>query len=155
MKQISLAAFDVDGTLTDGTIQYIGNDEWSQRFHVRDGLGLKRLMKNGIPVVIISAATFLGGKKRAEMLGIDHAYFGVEDKLTKLKELADEFNVSLENVAYMGDDLSDLEPLKAVGLAAAPADAIDEVKQVAMVVTKALAGKGAVRELSDYILSEK
>ena len=152
--QISLLAFDVDGTLTDGTLEYRGEGLWSQRFHIHDGLGLKRLMEAGIEVAIITAKDFEATRARFQSLGIQEIHQGVSNKLETLKRLAKEKSIPLEACAFLGDDLPDKEVIEAVALGGAVADAVPEVKAAADYVCTLSGGKGAAREFADYVLSQ-
>lgn len=155
MNQIKLVAFDIDGTLTDGTITYVGNGEWAQRFSVRDGMGIKRLMEQGIEVAFISAAKIASAKFRAEMLGVKHAYFGVENKLEVLRGLASELGIEdLKNVAYMGDELDDIPCIEAVGIGATVPESPRQVKDVANYICSNRGGYGAAREFAEHLLEK-
>jgi 3-deoxy-D-manno-octulosonate 8-phosphate phosphatase (KDO 8-P phosphatase) len=149
---IKFVAFDIDGTLTDGTISYIGNGEWTQKFSIRDGFGIKLLIKEGIKVAFISAANITSAQYRAEMLGVEHAYFGVKDKLEVLEKLAIGFGLSLNEVAYIGDELDDVPVIAAVGFGGTVIDGVLEAKKVSKFVSTSKAGHGAVREFIEAIL---
>ena len=116
-KHIKLAIFDVDGVLTDGRLYYDHAGNESKAFYVQDGLGLKLLQKHGIHPVLITARNSLSAQKRGADLGID-TQIAVGDKLSSVRALCERFGIGLEQVAFLGDDLPDLAPLCAVGLAA-------------------------------------
>ena len=152
---IKLLAIDVDGVLTDGGV-YIANDGGEyRRFNIKDGLGLKRAMEAGIEVTIISSGACESILHRARQLGINEVHIGVANKLDVLKSICSAKQISLDEVCYIGDDLPDLPVMQAVGLACAPEDAVEEVKQAALFVAQALGGHGAVRELIDILLNWK
>jgi 3-deoxy-D-manno-octulosonate 8-phosphate phosphatase (KDO 8-P phosphatase) len=110
-------------------------------------------MNGGIEVAIISSSDAKQITYRLKHLGIRHVYVGVEDKLARLRTICQGLGISLNQVAYMGDDLTDLPILNLVGLPCAPADAVESVKQVAAIVTSRAGGHGAVRELCDRLLT--
>ena len=150
--KIKLLAVDVDGTLTDGRLLY-GEDghEW-KAFHVQDGHGLKRLMAHGVDVALITARVSHVVALRAEELGIDHVYQGQADKRACLADLMHGANLAAEQVAFAGDDLTDLRAMAASGFAVAPANAHPWVIERAHWCTKLAGGCGAVRELCDLLL---
>ena len=150
---IKLAAFDVDGVLTDGTI-LIGADgaETVKAFNTLDGLGLKLLHENGIQVALITARATAAVATRARELGIAHCFQRVGDKAECLTRLCATLGIGLDQVAYCGDDLPDIPPMIRAGLPIAVANAHAEVKRRASYVTKASGGAGAVREVCDLLL---
>lgn len=151
--RIRLAVFDVDGVLTDGRLWYSDDGRELKSFHVRDGLGLKRLMKHGIEVAIITARMSSMVTRRAGELGIAHVYQDQQDKLDCLKTLLHALDLPPDAVAYAGDDLPDLAVMQHVGLAATVADAHRWVRERAHWQSVSRGGDGAVRELCDLILS--
>lgn len=148
IQNIRLLALDSDGVLTDGGVYMLEDGTEFRRFDIKDGLALKRLMACGIQVAIISTSIATPVAHRAARLGITHIFLGVEDKLETLQRLCAELGLTLDQVAYMGDDLTDLPVLNAVGFPCAPSDAVAEVRCSALHVTSALGGRGAVREVS-------
>ncbi len=151
-KSIRLLALDSDGVLTDGAVFVADNGQEFRRFHILDGLGLKRLLEKGVQVAVISSAQCPAVEHRMKTLGIHQVYVSVEDKLQCLRMICGAFGITLAETAYMGDDLTDLPVLQAVGFACAPANAIEEVKKIAHHVCKREGGNGAVRELCDVIM---
>ncbi len=151
--RVKLLALDVDGVLTDGGLYYTEKGEICKKFNVKDGKGIKLLMQSGIEVAIISANDSAATNHRAQKLGIVNCFIGVEDKLTVLKNLCQKLDLSLDRVAYMGDDLNDLPILNAVGFPLTVADAIPENKAKAIYVTKLPGGQGAVREVCNLLLN--
>ncbi len=152
LKQVRLLALDVDGVLTDGGIYMFEDGTEFRRFEIKDGLGLMRVKKAGIEVVIISTTAVRSILHRAKQLGITEVHLGAWEKLPVLLEICDRLGISLEQVAYMGDDLMDLPLLERVGLPCAPADALDPIKAKAKLITKCAGGHGAVRELCELLL---
>ncbi len=153
LTQVKLLALDVDGVMTDGGLYYTETGEEFKKFNVKDGLGLKLLMKQSIQVAIISSNSSKATIHRARKLNITHTFIGVEEKLPVLKNLCQQMGISLSEVAYAGDDLPDLPVLKAVGCPLTVADATAQNKSVAVYITQCPGGKGAVREICDTILA--
>ncbi len=155
-KQIKLIAFDIDGTLTDGSI-YIGSSgEELKVFNVKDGYGIKAAEKIGIKTFFITGRpAYAPTIQRLKDLNIDLSYLrhSVSNKVTCAEEILLEMGLSFCNMAFMGDDLPDLDLLKKVAFAGAPNDAIKEVKNNVHFVSTLNAGKGAAREFVDVILS--
>lgn len=153
--QVKLLALDVDGILTDGGLYYTESGQVCKKFNVKDGKGIKLLIASGIEVAIISANDSTATLHRAKTLGISHCYIGVEDKLTVLQNLCQQLNLSLSQVAYMGDDVNDLPILQAVGFPLTVADAVRANRGCAVYVTELAGGQGAVREVCDLLLESK
>lgn len=152
VKQVKVLVLDVDGTLTDGGMYYGPDGEALKKFNTRDAHGLQLLRENGIRVCVISAEKSLAVQARMKKLHIDEYYPGVQDKFSLLIELAKRWDISLRNMAYIGDDLSDLECLENVGLAFCPADSVSKVLQKVHYTCEHSGGNGAVREACDFIL---
>lgn len=150
--KIRLVVFDVDGTLTDGRLWYAEDGHETKVFHVHDGLGLKRLMANGVQVAIISARISHPVALRAEELDIAHVYQGQADKRACLQQLLEALGLRPDEVAFVGDDLPDLPPMRMVGLAVAVANAHPWVAEHSHWRTRLGGGLGAAREVCDMIL---
>jgi 3-deoxy-D-manno-octulosonate 8-phosphate phosphatase (KDO 8-P phosphatase) len=150
--KIRLVAFDVDGTLTDGRLWYGEDGRETKVFHVHDGLGLKRLQANGVQVALITARISHPVALRAEELDIAHVYQGQGDKRACLLELIDALHLGSEQVAFVGDDLPDLSPMRLAGLAVAVANAHPWIAEQAHWQTRLGGGMGAAREVCDLIL---
>lgn len=149
--KIKMLVMDVDGTLTDGKI-YMGSDgEVFKAFDVKDGYAIAHLHEVGIIPVIITGRKSKIVENRAKELNIKEVYQGVSDKVEKLKEVAKDNGVLLEEVAYIGDDLNDLDCMCICGLSACPNDAIDEVTSNVDFKCNKNGGYGAVREFIEYI----
>ena len=151
--KIKMLVMDVDGTLTDGKI-YMGSDgEVFKAFDVKDGYAIAHLHEAGIIPVIITGRESKIVENRGKELNIKEVYQGVSDKVEKLKEVAKSNGVLLEEVAYIGDDLNDLDCMGICGLSACPNDAIDKVIQNVNYICKYSGGNGAVREFIEYIIT--
>lgn len=151
-KKIKVMAFDVDGVMTDGSVTYDENGVEYKTFNVKDGHGLVRAERSGFITAIITARKNGTVKHRAENLNITEIYQGQKFKLPALEEILKKYNLGFENVSYMGDDLPDLCILEKAGLSCCPADAVEEVLEVCDFVASKNGGRGAVRELCDFIL---
>ncbi len=158
-KQIKLVIMDVDGVLTDGNLYYleVANQDVKEfkSFNSLDGMGLHLLRLAGIGTGVISGGNSLAVNYRAKVLGMKYVYQGTLHKESAFKEILDDASLSASEVAYMGDDLSDIPLLKACGLKIAVANAINEVKDVANYVTLKNGGNGAVREVCEFILKSQ
>lgn len=152
LRQIRLVATDVDGVLTDAGMYYSeSGDEW-KKFNTRDGMGIKLLQRAGLITAIVTQERTRLVARRAEKLAIPELHQGVMDKLPLIREMAARHGFSLSQVAYIGDDVNDLESLKAVGFSASPADGMPEIRRRVDYVCRKKGGEGAVRELADMIL---
>ena len=151
-SKIKLLAFDVDGVMTTGEVTYDENGVEYKSFNVKDGHGLVRVQNAGFITAIITARNNGTVKHRAENLHITELYQGQKYKLPALEEIMKKYNFTFEQVAYMGDDLPDICILEKVGLKCCPNDAVDEVKKICNFVSSKDGGKGAVRELTDFVL---
>lgn len=151
-SRVRLLAMDVDGTLTDGSL-LIGEDaEIAKAFSVRDGFGLTLLARAGIELALITGRHSPIVERRAAELGIRRVHQAVKDKLATLEQICSQMGIGLDEAAFVGDDWPDLPPMTVCGLAAAPADAVEEVRSAAHWVSTAHAGHDAVRELAMFIL---
>lgn len=150
---IQLLVMDVDGTLTDGAI-YIGDTgEVMKAFHVKDGYAIAQILpEHSIIPVIITGRKSAIVERRAEELHIAELHQDVGNKLKKLKEIADKYQVHAENIAYIGDDLNDLECIQYSGISGCPADAVEKVKNNVDYICKMCGGQGAVREFISWLI---
>lgn len=151
-RQIELLVLDVDGVLSDGRLYYSNGGEESKAFSIADGLGIKMLQARGVQVAIITGRSSAIVERRAAELGIAHLAQGREDKLQALQELCTAEQISLDVVAYMGDDLPDLAAIQAARLGMTVADGSDFVAAHADWRSERGGGCGAVREACEFIL---
>lgn len=152
LKGIRLFATDVDGVLTDAGMYYSeSGDEW-KKFNTRDGMGIKLLQKAGLITAIVTQERTRLVARRAEKLAIPELHQGAFDKLSVIRDMAMRHGISLRQVAYIGDDVNDIEALQAVGFSAAPADSLPQVLKIVNYVCRHKGGEGAVRELAELIL---
>ena len=153
--RVRLVVFDVDGVFTDGRLYYGPGGEELKVFHVHDGQGVKRLLRQGVAVAVISGRDSAAVSRRMQDLGIAHVFQGDEDKLPIFERLLKKLALKPEETACVGDDLPDLPLLEQAGLAVAVANALPEVRAKAHLVTGATGGAGAVREVCDLILAAR
>ncbi|MCP9469377.1 MAG: HAD hydrolase family protein [Nitrospira sp.] len=152
LRRIRLFATDVDGVLTDAGMYYSeSGDEW-KKFNTRDGMGIKLLQKAGLITAIVTQERTRLVARRAEKLTIPEVHQGVMDKLSMIRDMASRYGLTLGQVAYIGDDVNDLEALKAVGFSASPADGMPQVLRAVDYVCRKKGGEGAVREVVEMIL---
>lgn len=147
VKDIELVIYDFDGVMTDNSAIVFQDGSEAVVVNRSDGLGVSRLKKMGVEQMILSTETNPVVQARAAKLGIV-AVHACEDKEKKVREIAEEKSVSLEKIMYVGNDVNDLDAMKMVGYPVAPADACPEVLEVARYVTKAVGGRGVVREIA-------
>lgn len=154
-KKIKLFLTDCDGCLTDGGMYYSESGDEGKRFYTRDGMGLRLLQERGILTGIVTGEDAEMVKRRAGKLRLDILETGCQDKWDAIKRICRERGILPEQVFYVGDDLNDLEAVKAAGIGCCPADAVLEVKEAADMVTVAKGGRGAVREAADFICQDR
>ena len=153
--RVRLLVLDVDGVLTDGRLYYGARGEALKVFHVRDGVGLKQLAAAGVTVAVISGRRSGMTSRRCRELGVRHVLQGVEDKLAAFHRLRGRLGMSSSVCACVGDDAPDVPLMREVGLSFAVADAHPQARDAALVVTRLAGGKGAVREICDYLLEAR
>lgn len=151
-QSIKLIVLDVDGVLTNGQIVFGRDGELMKAFHAQDGLGITLAHKMGIRTAIITGRESQMVELRSQELKIEDVYQGAMSKTEALGALMDKYQLTLEEIAYIGDDLNDLPVLLRVGFACAVANAAFEVKEHAHFVTQQTGGNGAVREVIEFIL---
>ena len=149
---IKLLALDVDGVLTDGTLIINADGSESKFFNSLDGHGIRMWQRAGLKVALISGRASVPTELRAEQLQIEYVFQDCHYKLPVLEQLAGQLGLLPENIAFVGDDLTDMPVIRYVGFGVAVANAVDEVKQCADYVTTRPGGSGAVREVIEYIL---
>ena len=150
--KIKLVLTDNDGVLTDTGVYYSADGEFMKRFSIRDGMGVERLQNIA---GIITGENSGAVQKRAEKLKISQLYQGVKNKPEMFKEILKRNTLNSENVAFIGDDVNDIELLKLVGLSAAPGDAMPDIKEIVDYVCEWKGGNGAFREFAELIIGLK
>jgi YrbI family 3-deoxy-D-manno-octulosonate 8-phosphate phosphatase len=154
-RKIKLVAMDVDGVLTDAGMYYTETGDELKKFNTRDGMGVALAREAGLKTAILTRESTQLVERRGAKMRIDHIFIGITDKLTCMRELLGQLGFTLDEVAYIGDDVNDYELLCHVGLAAAVRDASRLPKSVAHYITEAKGGEGAVRELCELILEAR
>ena len=152
-EKITHLVLDVDGVFTDGCITYTKDGEHTKSFDMRDGMGLEILRQFNVEVMIMTSEQSELVAKRMRKLKIDHVYLGVKDKYSLLQHIILEQNISINNVAYIGDDVNDLANICSVGWSLTPNNATDVVKQHADNTLSKNSGAGAIREACQFILN--
>lgn len=152
LKKIKMLVMDVDGTLTDGRVFYSKNGEEMKAFSIIDGMGIQIFQDYGYLTAIITSETSQIVTARAMKLKINNVLLGSKDKKKDLTDLANELNLSLEEVAFIGDDIIDIPALKIAGFSACPANAVKYVRDNVDYICSSPGGNGAVRELIEMIL---
>jgi len=154
-RQITMVLTDCDGVLTDNSVYYSANGEELKRFSLRDGMGVERLRVNGIQSAIITRESSLSVTRRAEKLNLKHFYLGIKDKRAHLEGILGQTGTSLNQLAYIGDDVNDLgiiEVINEAGLTAAPSDAMPEVSRAVHYLCDEAGGHGAFRDFAEWLL---
>lgn len=152
-QNIKLVIFDIDGVFTDGSLWFDNQGEFCKAFCVYDGLGVKLLHRAGIQTAVITARNLQAVEKRIRALGIDHYFFGVEDKRPAYKSLKETLGFNDSQIAYLGDDLPDLALIRQAGLGAVVCNANPFVQEFAKWKSTVAGGQGAVREFCEFILA--
>ena len=152
LSQVTTFIFDVDGVLTDGSIQISTNGELLRTMNIKDGFAMKHAREQGYTICIISGGKNEGVRHRLKGLGITDIYLGCPDKVEQMEEFFDIYEISPENVLFMGDDLPDLYPMKKIGLPCCPQDAASEIKEISKYVSHKKGGKGCVRDVIEQVM---
>ncbi len=154
-KVIKILLTDVDGVLTDGGMYYTESGERMKKFNARDGMGVELLNKENIKTIFITREKSSIVKKRAIKLNISKCYLGVKNKESLLPKICMDFDVKPTEIAYIGDDINDLDIMKKVGFTATPKDGIKEIKKIADYTCSKTGGNCAFREIIDIIISHR
>jgi len=152
LADIEMLVMDVDGVLTDGTLVINADGSESKFFNSMDGHGIRMWQRAGLKVALISGRASEPTQLRAEQLQIEYVFQDCHNKLPVFEELLKQLGLSPDKASYIGDDLTDLPVIRYAGFGVAVANAVDEVKQYADYVTTRTGGRGAVREVIEYIL---
>ncbi|MBI4401954.1 MAG: HAD hydrolase family protein [Nitrospirae bacterium] len=148
-----MVAMDVDGVLTDAGMYYSESGDESKKFNTRDGMGIKLLQAAGLVTAFVTREKTAIVERRGAKLAVPEVHQGADDKLRVLAQLAQKYGLTLDQIAYIGDDVNDLEALNAAGFSAAPADGFPPVLNAVDYVCRKTGGEGAVREMADLILA--
>jgi len=151
-KLIKTFVLDIDGVLTDGSLVIDYENNWLRRMNIQDGYALQLAVKSGFGVIVISGSNSPEVKERLNRLGITDVFMKINDKETFIKELILRKNLALSEILYMGDDIPDYSCMKIVGIAACPADAAFEIKEIASYISPLRGGYGCVRDVIEKVL---
>ncbi|NUY79783.1 HAD-IIIA family hydrolase [Flavobacterium sp. MAH-1] len=152
MNGITTFIFDVDGVLTDSSVHITTSGEMLRIMNIRDGYAMKAAVDSGYHVCVISGGTNEGVRVRLRNLGITDIHLGAHDKVETFKEYIELYNISPEQVLYMGDDIPDYYVMQKVGLPTCPVDAAPEIKSVSKYVSHRNGGRGAVRDVVEQVM---
>ncbi|GAB3229770.1 HAD-IIIA family hydrolase [Hymenobacter seoulensis] len=144
--------FDVDGVLTDGTLLALNSGEQARAFHIRDGFAVRHALAKGYRVAVISGREEEGVRKRLESLDVRDIFLGVDDKMKIFNNYINTYRLDPGHIAYMGDDVPDLEVMRRCAIAACPSDAASDVLAISNYTASLPGGRGAVRELIEAVL---
>lgn len=154
-KHTRLIAFDIDGVMTDGRITYTSDGTEVKSFNCHDGLALSAARRAGLKLAVITGRRSAMVERRAEELQFDYLVMGSKNKSESLKQICEDAGITMDEVAYMGDDLNDIGVINRVGFPMTPANGCPEIKERALFVSSRSGGNGAVREAVEYILKEQ
>jgi 3-deoxy-D-manno-octulosonate 8-phosphate phosphatase (KDO 8-P phosphatase) len=154
-SKIQFILMDLDGVLTDGSVIYSSSGEMLKAFNAHDGFGINRGRSLGLKFAIISGMSAKANEIRAERLKIEELYQNCEDKTEAAREIKQKYNLTDENLCFMGDDVFDIPLLHRVAFSAAPPEAVEDVRSAVHYITKVSAGRGCVREVIDLILKKQ
>jgi N-acylneuraminate cytidylyltransferase len=152
LNKIQMVITDVDGVLTNGKMIYIDEELEGKEFHARDGMGFELLRNHNILAAMVTGELQPTVLRRAEKLQVTELHMGINDKASTVLLISRKYNLNLDQVAFIGDDINDLEAMRLVGLSVAVADASNEVKNIADIILQSIGGAGAFREFVDYLL---
>ncbi len=152
MPQITTFIFDVDGVLTNGKVTVFPDGQLVRTMNVKDGFAMKTAIDNGFRVCIITGGTNEAVKLRLRGLGITDIYLGSHNKIDPLNEYLSSYDISPENVLYMGDDIPDFHVMKSIALPACPKDAAPEIQEISLYVSQKKGGQGCVRDVIEQVL---
>ena len=155
LKKIKLVITDVDGVLTDGGIYYSDKGEYMKKFNTRDSMGMELLLQNKIKTIFMTRENSEIVKERAKKIQIIDLYLDVQKKEKILPEILKKYDVTKDEIAYIGDDVNDLEIMKIVGFSASPNDGVNIIKKTADYTCAKAGGKGAFREIAELIISKR
>ncbi|MDR1405894.1 MAG: HAD-IIIA family hydrolase [Prevotellaceae bacterium] len=152
LHQIKAFAFDVDGVLTDGSVQVTESGDFLRTYNAKDGLAVRTAIEKGFYVTIITGGNSETIKKRFQVFGVTDFYMLSRIKLPDLQQFCTKYSLQPHEVLFMGDDLPDIPPMKYCGLPCCPADAVPEVKAAAEYISPYDGGKGCVRDIIEQTL---
>ena len=153
LKKIKLVITDVDGVLTDGGMYYNDKGECMKKFNTKDSMGMELLLKNNIKTILLTRENSEIVKERAKKIKIVDLYSDVKNKEQMIPEILKKYNVTNDEIAYIGDDVNDLEIMKLIGFSATPFDGNESIKKISDYVCETSGGGGTFREIADLIIN--
>ena len=155
IARVEAIVLDVDGVMTDGGIIPTPDGDFIRRYNAKDGYAIASAIREGLKVCIISGGRGRMLENRLQMLGVTRYYLNCMDKVTAIREFIADYNIDLEDVIYMGDDIPDLECMRLVGVPVCPADAAMEVVEASRYISEFNGGHGAVRDIIEQVMRAK
>ena len=155
IARVEAIVLDVDGVMTDGGIIPTPEGDFIRRYNAKDGYAIASAIREGLKVCVISGGRGRMLENRLQMLGVTRFYLNCMDKVAAIQEFANDYNVDLENVIYMGDDIPDLECMRLVGVPVCPSDAAMEVVEASRYISEFNGGHGAVRDIVEQVMRAK
>lgn len=152
LKKINGFAFDVDGVLSVQTIFLHPSGEPIRSINIKDGYAIQFAVKKGFPIAIITGGDSESVRIRFERLGVKNVYLSSENKIEALEDFISKYNLNLDNILYMGDDLPDFQVMKIVGVPTCPANASEEIKSISKYISNFNGGEGCVRDVIEQVL---
>ena len=152
LSGVNTFIFDYDGVMTDGTVYMDSNGDPLRTSNVKDGYALQLASKMGFHLAVISGAVVTNITKRLNMLGVKDVFTGAPDKVLKLEDYMKQYQLTPDQIIFMGDDIPDIQVMRRVGVPVCPADAAEEVKQISVYVSRFPGGKGCVRDVIEQTL---
>jgi len=152
LKKVKAFVLDVDGVLTDGRVLVNESGHQMRTFNIKDGYVMQLAVKRDYPIIIITGGNSTGVVKRLAGLGIQEIHSGIANKIEKLKDILISYELTFDDILYMGDDIPDLECMQLAGLAACPADAVEEIKAICHYISPKSGGHGAVRDVVEKVM---
>lgn len=155
IARVEAIVLDVDGVMTDGGIIPTPDGDFIRRYNAKDGYAIASAIREGLKVCIISGGRGRMLENRLQMLGVTRYYLNCMDKVTAIREFAADYNIDLDNLIYMGDDIPDLECMRLVGVPVCPSDAAMEVVEASRYISEFNGGHGAVRDIIEQVMRAK
>ena len=152
LKSVKCVVLDVDGVLTNGNILVTEEGNQLRTFNVKDGYAIQYAIKQGVDIFVITGAKSEGVKLRFQGLGVKETFLGISNKLALLESLLDQYNYTMQDVLFIGDDMPDYACMQQAGVAISPADAVEDIKKLSHYVSKLKGGEGVVREILEKML---
>ena len=152
LKEITTFILDVDGVLTDGKILVTSKGKMLREMNTKDGFIIKYALDKGFKIFIISGGTNKGVKERLKDLGIEEIFLGEHTKKDTYEKLIKKYNLKRNEIVYMGDDIPDIPVMKKIGVPCCPYDAVPDVKQISIYISKKNGGQGCVRDIIEQTL---